>query len=34
MEKISAFAEPDFFDSAVGGYSSEDEEVDFDNFKF
>lgn len=26
--------EPDFFDNAVGGYSSEDEEVDLENFDF
>lgn len=26
--------EPDFFDNAVGGYSSDDEEIDIDDFKF
>lgn len=26
--------EPDFFDNAVGGYSSDDEEVDIDKFEF
>lgn len=34
IEKITAFTEPDFFDTAVGGYSSDDEEVDLDNFNF
>lgn len=27
-------AEPDFFDNAVGGYASEDIEIDIDNFEF
>lgn len=26
--------DPDFFNNAVGGYSSEDEEIDLDNFEF
>ena len=26
--------EPDFFDNATGGYSSEEEEINFDDFKF
>jgi ribonucleoside-diphosphate reductase beta chain len=27
-------SEPDFFDNAVGGYASEDEDIDIDNFEF
>lgn len=34
MEKISTSVEPDFFDTAVGGYSSEDEDVDLESFEF
>jgi ribonucleoside-diphosphate reductase beta chain len=34
MEKIKTTAEPDFFDNAVGGYSSEDEEVDVNELEF
>ena len=34
MEKISTATEPDFFDSAVGNYSSEDEDVDVDELEF
>jgi hypothetical protein len=34
MEKIMTTGEPDFFDCPVGGYASDDEEVDLDNFKF
>lgn len=32
--KVFAPGEPDFFDNAVGGYASEDEEIDTDNFNF
>jgi ribonucleoside-diphosphate reductase beta chain len=34
LEETLNTIEPDFFDNAVGGYSSEDELVDIDNFKF
>lgn len=34
MLKLQSTTEPDFFDSAVGGYSHEDKEIDIDNFKF
>jgi ribonucleoside-diphosphate reductase beta chain len=34
MEKISNAGEPDFFDTPAGGYSSEDVEIDIDNFDF
>jgi hypothetical protein len=27
-------SEPDFFDNAVGGYSSQEEEINMNNFKF
>lgn len=32
MEKISTTTEPDFFDTPVGGYASEKEEINIDNF--
>lgn len=34
MEKISTAGEPDFFASPVGGYASEDVEVNIDEFEF
>lgn len=34
MEKISTAGEPDFFDCPAGGYASDDEDVDLDNFTF
>jgi ribonucleoside-diphosphate reductase beta chain len=34
MEKILAPVEVDFFDNNAGGYSSDDTEVDIDNFEF
>jgi len=34
MEEITTQIEPDFFDNAVGGYSSTDEQIDLDNFEF
>ncbi len=34
MEKISTAGEPDFFDCPAGGYASEDEDIDIDNFNF
>ncbi len=34
MEKISTAGEPDFFAAPVGGYASEDIEVNVDSFKF
>lgn len=34
MEKIMTTGEPDFFDCPVGGYASDDEDIDLDNFKF
>jgi ribonucleoside-diphosphate reductase beta chain len=34
MESIANAVEPDFFDTPAGGYSSEDIEVDIDNFDF
>ena len=32
--KVFMTTEPDFFDSAVSGYASDDEEINLDNFKF
>lgn len=32
--KVFMTTEPDFFDMAVSGYASEDEEIDYDNFVF
>lgn len=34
IEKIKTMVEPDFFANAVGGYSSQQEELSLDNFKF
>lgn len=34
IEKITNAGEPDFFDTPAGGYSSEDVEIDIDNFNF
>lgn len=34
IEKITNAGEPDFFDTPAGGYSSEDVEIDVDNFDF
>lgn len=34
MEKISTAGEPDFFAAPVGGYASEDVDIDLDNFNF
>lgn len=32
--KVFMTTEPDFFDSAVSGYASDDEQIDIDNFEF
>ena len=34
LEEVLNTIEPDFFDNAVGGYSSEEVLINFDNFKF
>jgi ribonucleoside-diphosphate reductase beta chain len=34
MEKISNAGEPDFFDTPAGGYSSEEEEINVDDFEY
>ncbi len=34
FEEILNTIEPDFFDNAVGGYSSESQDVDLDEFEF
>lgn len=33
-QKVFITTEPDFFDMATGGYSSDDEKIDIDNFNF
>jgi ribonucleoside-diphosphate reductase beta chain len=33
IEKISTVTEPDFFDAPPSGYSSVEQEIDFDNFE-
>jgi ribonucleoside-diphosphate reductase beta chain len=34
MEKVTTAGEPDFFDNPAGGYASEEESIDLDNFNF